>query len=285
MSESDAAAAITAAGLSYHTVYAVSEAPKGTVISQSIASGTIVNEKTVVTITVSNGTSQWSEWSETAPDGNTAQTEERTLWSYRTKNEIVQNTYPTDGLTVDDSKTIYGEWSEFGQWQSVPIIESDTERVETKTVYRTRSITPWSNWGTAEIIASDTVSVETRTRYIYRTYETKIIEGYEYNDWSDWSDWSDSLPDTDKIEFRQRTEYRSRPANPYGEWSDWSDTPAESTSASEVETSVQYRSSTRPVTYTCYSYTEWSDWSEAKPSENENTEIRSVTQYRFKVTN
>lgn len=284
MSESDAAAAITAAGLSYNTVYAVSEVPKGTVISQSIASGTIVNEKTVVTITVSNGTSQWSEWSDTAPDGNTAQTEERTLWSYRTKNETVQNTYPTDGLTVDDSKTVYGEWSEFGQWQSVPIIESDTERVETKTVYRTRSITPWSEWGTAEIIASDTVSVETRTRYIYRTYETKIIEGYEYNDWSDWSDWSDSLPDTDKIEFRQRTEYRSRPANPYGEWSDWSDTPAESTSASEVETSVQYRSSTRPVTYTCYSYTEWSDWSETKPAENENTEIRSVTQYRFKIT-
>ena len=284
MSESDAVAEITAAGLSYNTVYAVSETPKGTVVSQSISAGTIVDEKTIVTITVSNGTSQWSDWSETAPDENSVQTQERTLWSYRTKNEVIQNTYPTDGLTVDDSKTVYGEWSEFGQWQSVPIIESDTERVETKTVYRTRSITPWSNWGTAEIIASDTVSVETRTRYIYRTYETKIIEGYEYNDWSDWSNWSDSLPDTDKIEFRQRTEYRSRPANPYGEWSEWTDTPAESTSASEVETSVQYRSSTRPVTYTCYSYTEWSDWSEAKPAENENTEIRSLTQYRFKVT-
>lgn len=62
MSESDAVAEITAAGLSYNTVYAVSETPKGTVVSQSISAGTIVDEKTIVTITVSNGTSQWSDW-------------------------------------------------------------------------------------------------------------------------------------------------------------------------------------------------------------------------------
>lgn len=284
MSEADAIATISAAGLSYRTVYAVSDLPKGTVISQDIATGAVVDEKTVITITVSNGASEWSEWSDSAPDGNAVQTEERTLWSYRTKNETVQSTYPTDGLTVDDSKTVYGEWSEFGDWQTAPIIESDTERVETKTVYRTRSIAPWSEWSTEEITASDTVAVETRTRYIYRTYETNTVEGYEYNDWSEWSDWSDSLPDTDKIEFRQRTEYRSRPADPYGEWSDWSDTPAETTLTSEAEASVRYRSSTRSVTYTCYSYTEWSEWSETKPAEAENTELRSVKQYRFKVT-
>lgn len=71
------------AGLSYSIVYAVSgTVPKGTVISQSINTGTLVDTGTVITITVSNGSTDLSDWTEVLPDGVSA-AEQKTQYSYR----------------------------------------------------------------------------------------------------------------------------------------------------------------------------------------------------------
>ena len=337
LSSGNAAASAENAGLSYAIVYAVSATvPKGTVISQSIDTGTLVNSGTVVTITVSNGNTELSDWTEALPDGVSA-AEQKTEYSYREKQTVTQNGSPVSGWTVDETLTSYGEWSGYGEWQFETISSSDTVRVESQIFYRSRSIEPWSSWSMNPILEAPDITVETRTVYSYRTFETMVrdyytqIDGwsfqkqimsqilcdwtiseppdgaqniesatingalhyrwtidkvqYQYIRYSDWSEWSDSSFAGVNVETRTGIQYRSRPANPYGAWSSWTSTPISSSGTLDVESATMYRSSTRSVTYTCYSYTDWSDWSDASVNAGPSVEVRTRTLYRYKIVN
>lgn len=104
LSSDNAAASAENAGLSYSIVYAVSgTVPKGTVISQSINTGTLVDTGTVITITVSNGSTDLSDWTEVLPDGVSA-AEQKTQYSYREKQIVTQTGSPVSGWTVDDAR-------------------------------------------------------------------------------------------------------------------------------------------------------------------------------------
>ncbi len=335
LSAENAAASAADAGLSYSVIYAVSgTVPKGTVISQSINTGTLVDAGTVITITVSNGNTELSDWTEVLPDGVSA-AEQKTQYSYREKQTVTQADSPVSGWTVDDSLTSYGAWSSFGEWQTAVISSSDTVRVESQTFYRSRSVEPWTAWSMNPILESPDITVETRTVYSSRTYETMIrdyytqIDGwsfqkqimsqilcdwtiseppegaqniesatingslhyrwtidkvqYQYIRYSDWSEWSTSAADGVNTEVRTGLQYRSRPANPYGAWSGWTSAPISPSASLDVESEVMYRSSTRTVTYTCYSYTDWSDWSDAEVNGGRAVEVRTRTLYRYKI--
>ena len=108
---------------------------------------------------------------------------------------------------------------------------------------------------------------------------------YQYIRYSDWSEWSDSSFAGVNVETRTGIQYRSRPANPYGAWSSWTSTPISSSGTLDVESATMYRSSTRSVTYTCYSYTDWSDWSDASVNAGPSVEVRTRTLYRYKIVN
>lgn len=263
LTEADAVAKAKAEGLSASVSYAVSTSvPKGTVISQDLASGAMVDTGSTVTLSVSNGTSEWSEWSETKPAGN-AVIESKTQWSFREKKIATQEGSPIDGWTVDTAKTAYSEWGDWTEWSTTPELASDTAEVESKIQYSSRTVEQWSEWD-FHPVTDPGMEVESRT--VYRNAEN--------------TDWVTEPPTADAAAY---TQFRFRSQNPYGEWSEFADGEVTASDTLEVQTRVVYRARTRTVTYTCYTYTEWSEWSDTEAVASETIEVDTRTLYRCKV--
>lgn len=212
---------------------------------------------------------RWSDWSETATPGS----ESKTQYSSRTKTVKTQTGSPISGWEVDSSLTAYGDWSEWGAWGDMPVSESDTVKVETRTVYKTRARSGWVTGG-APAGAED---VKERTVYMY----CEIVDGVP-------GEWQGPVTEVPQApEGKHYVSYDTVQSNyvPAGtEWSDWS---AEAVSVSDtldVMTNTQYRSCTRSVTYTCYTWSAWSEWSDSVISPSANTEVRTRKLYRYKIS-
>ena len=293
LSSDNAAASAANAGLSYSIVYAVSgTVPKGTVISQSINTGILVDTGTVITITVSNGSTDLSDWTEVLPDGVSA-AEQKTQYSYREKQIVTQTGSPISGWTVDNAQTTYGAWSSFGEWQTSAISSSDTVKVESQIFYRSRSIEPWTAWSMIPILESSDITVETRTVYSYRTYETMVQDYYTQID--GWSfqkqimsqilcDWTISEPPegaqniesatiNGSLHYRWTIDKVQYQYIRYSDWSEWTTSATEGANT-EIRTGLQYRSRAANP------YGAWSSWTSTPISSSSSLDVESATMYR-----
>lgn len=309
MKKEDAIAKITAAGLTVKEIYAIStDAEKGVIISQNIEAGALVDEGSSVTITIGNGTSEWSDWLETLPSGVTGSdiTENKTVWSYRDKETKTFNDHIPEGWTADNSQTQYGEWSDFGEWSETQVFESDSVKVESKTQWRSRNriITGWSDWTDwtiEEAVASESKKVEKKIMYRYRTYEEttsteKDLAGWveiSHSDSETYCEWTTNTPpssiDPSSIETRTgasgATEYRWKIKTTiyyyikYSEWSDWSETRPVGTKI-EVDAKNYYRSCTA-----VYGFGDWSEWGDTKINASDNLDVDTRVMYRSSTRN
>ena len=112
----------------------------------------------------------------------------------------------------------------------------------------------WSDWSTQQVEANATTQVETKTQYRSRS----VSEKSEYSAWSSWSSWSDtSAKETDLKDVESKKMYRSSTASEstqysaWSAWSAWSTTAVTGSDLKQVETKTD-----TTVTYT-YSYRHW----------------------------
>ena len=202
----------------------------------------------------------------------------------------------------DSSTTSY--WSEFTDWSTTPVTESDTVNVESKTQYsyRTMSTTTstspsldgwtqsgstvtysnwgsWSGWSLTAQTASTTKAVETRTVYVYFHYCASSTQfapstSYTYGKYGPhyvYSTTKYSMPN------KSSTGYY------YGTISGHGCEKTGCTSYYYKGTATQYRYRTRTAT-TTYSYYKWSDWSawgDAVQTASSTKEVKTQTVYRY----
>lgn len=109
--------------------------------------------------------------------------------------------------------TIYD--SETGYTYTTVVTRVDTPRkyywYRTKTLSSTTYYysrwTDWSDWGTKAVSETDTVKVETKTLYRSREIYGDVI--YRFWRWSDWIDWTLQKPEeTDEVDVESRMVYR-----------------------------------------------------------------------------
>jgi hypothetical protein len=176
----------------------------GVVIEQLPAAGTVQNEGTVITLTVSKGVDpetivesespeveesaaetnstsketttgkktswKWSDWSTTVPSSS-SEYETKDQYRYRTRETTAYSGSSLDGWTWYDT---VATWSDYGAW---------------------------SDWSTSEYYNDDSTKVETKTQYRYRDESTSTSTSY--GDWSSWQDGAISSSSTLEVETRQ----------------------------------------------------------------------------------
>ena len=176
----------------------------------------------------------WSEWADELPDYATTdkyEIEEQVLYRSRQLETTSSTaTNAMDGWELYDTKTAggYGAWS---QWGNQPVTGTNSNQVETRTMYRYRTKetstgnTPsksgwelynttytngdfgnWSGWQTDAVTGSDTRQVGTKTQYSFRD----VSISQEYSAWSDWGGWSatkQATSDLQKEESRTTWSY------------------------------------------------------------------------------
>lgn len=113
-----------------------SSVPYGSVLSQSPAANTSLTEGSKVTITLSKGP-DWSAWSETNPNLNTAQydIQQETRYRYRDKETTTSGNSSLSGWTQYNSSWEWGNYGGWSDWSTSYTSNSDSRQTEQKTQY------------------------------------------------------------------------------------------------------------------------------------------------------
>lgn len=273
-SESDAIAALEALGLTVTTSYEKSsQVAQGKVISQSVASGTVMKSGQSVSLVVSLGEetvnkvmAQWSDWVAELPDGvnkSSYDIEDKTQYSYRDKSTTTSTSSSLDGWTQYDKVTTKGEYGEWSAWSTQKPEAKSNRQIEEKKQYASSD---YQTTSTEEANLAGWTLINTETKY--RDH---------YGDWSAWSETEYTASDTRKVEDKDQYQYRtrswtsqnnnssmsgwtcddSRTSVSYGEWSEWTETPITGSSTLEVATEDRTRQVQTGTRYHYYRYKYW----------------------------
>ena len=245
-----------------------SSVPYGSVLSQSPAANTSLTEGSKVTLTLSKGP-DWSAWSETKPNLNTAQydIQQETRYSYRDKETTTSGSSSLgDGWICENNKTEKA-WSGWSDWQNSNVSGSADVEVRTryidptyKTVYR------YFHYCNGRGYAANVYT----GNYVHRhemTFDT-VLTKYEYNSGGSKLYHSDKACEYGCKKWYPGTYYTNA-------------TPTEE----RVEVTAgytQYSYRTAIYTYHYYRWGNWSNYSTSGVSANENREVQSKTYYRYR---
>lgn len=125
------------------------------------------------------------------------------------------------------TKETVEQFSDWSPWDETAYVETQTRKVEARTVYRYRIAqtetkyyyyrwSEWSPWGTAEYSENDSRQVEVRT--VYRSRESNAQTIYHFYRWPEgWTDWSFSAPEaSESVQVEREICYRYRPGGGEG---------------------------------------------------------------------
>ncbi len=195
------------------------------------SSESVQTENSHEVISVSN-VAGWSEWSEILPaEVNSDHYEIEEREQIRTCAAETTNSSQPDmeGWELYNSVES-GGWSEWSNWSDTRVDASESQEIETQTVYRYRNketttssnssmsgwelydktVTgstygSWSAWGETKVNESNTLDVEEKTQYRYRD----ITTSQQWGSWGSWSAWQDgAVTSNDSTEVETRTLYR-----------------------------------------------------------------------------
>lgn len=238
------------------------------IVVDSYSSGVPIAK--AVTATVDQGLA-WSDWSDTPPaEGEYTDIETRTVYRYRDKEFSTSNSETKDGWTRTDDEPTY-VWSDYGSWSSwskTKVTESDSRKVETKTVTDSAAYTKYNlyyyrYWNTAYNKyyytygsgmggTKYTKTVKSTEVKFYKDYENGKYKGYVKN--SGYYNFSGEvwfLSSTENVPAVTHTEYR-------------------------------YADRSKIYTYKFYRWLDWSDWSTSAVTETDTREKESKVQYRYR---
>lgn len=228
------------------------------------------------------------------------------------------NTYQVDAVNAEGAvigrsalESVYAvskSWGSWSSWSTQKPTANSTTQVESKTQYRSRSITKkqeytdwssWSAWDTTAVASSNLVDVETKAvaEPIYKT-----VTKYSYSRWRYWK------TSTDAWSYSY-AKYTTTPANGgvYGGQGSWQYKTTSSplavdhkTDGRNVYSGIWYNQSTstetvqdgtKNVTYyrsrtrtqeLVTTWSSWSSWGDAYLQENSTREVETRTVYRYR---
>ena len=260
---SNAQSSITSAGFKVKVVEGYSDSvSSGYVIKQSPSGNTSAYKNDTITITVSKGKSNWSDWVTSLPSGVST-----------------SNGYEIDTRTEYRSRSIsservVGDWSGWSGWSTDRQSTNDNKQEDSKQQYRYyRFVCPncgddWYGYTTCFSCG--------RAKYVYGSSDwgSGIVEGVHYM-WYDLPkdsiSWSKATSDSTAIRAKlgtnvywyylntipgdyywSRTVYRYRTRDVssrtvYGSWSSWTTDKITSSSSLDVETRKVYKYRVKPV--------------------------------------
>jgi beta-lactam-binding protein with PASTA domain len=286
-SQAEAQSAITGAGLAFggvtQTKYSDS-VPNGVVISQEPAAGGSVQRGTSVSVVLSKGASQWSEWVESLPSGVTSATHEienKNQARTRTKETTTSSSSSMEGWIADGQVTSWGNYGDWTGWStSNPGGNTDSREVEQRSetvsylviCYQTQDANdPYNRWFRDFSLNGNYAGYGARASYGEHYYEWTVSRG-EY----------DSLPRIGPGGWRN--EFQSGYNKTTGSTGISGNERIWFKKNENKETQYHYRERTQIITYKFYRWTDWGAWQDGTGSTSGNTEAenRSLSRYREK---
>ncbi|MBR0509690.1 MAG: chitobiase/beta-hexosaminidase C-terminal domain-containing protein [Clostridia bacterium] len=206
-------------------------------------------------------------------------------------------------VVTKEESAEYTYWSDWTDWQTAAVNESDTKEVETKVQYsyrdkQTTSSTDaslsgwtqdgssvsygswgsWSGWSLTSQTKTDTKDVETRTVYYYYHYcdgngNFAPSTGYTYGKYG-----PHTLYSTTKLKI-DRT---STTGLSIADGEKKCEKNCGSYYYGGTKTQYRYRTRTKTTTYTYWKWGEWSDYSDAVAIASDNKQVQTRTVYRYR---
>lgn len=214
-------------------------------------------------------TREWSEWSETVPEGK-ENVETRIEYSYRDKETKTSSASSMSGWTKYD--TTY-TWSDYGAWvdsKTVPVTASESRQVEVRQV-------------------SDNNSYEEEVYFYYKRPGALDFcpwdgGGWEYREYTWRSNDGSVRPKQWRVEEGQMS-YAMDPGNfswgVYYNWELWW-MKSQRTVPATTHKEYRYRDRSKIYTYHYYKWTDWSGYSPEPVTASDSKEVRTRTVYRYK---
>ena len=256
-----------------------SSVPYGSVLSQSPAANTSLTEGSKVTITLSKGP-DWSAWSETNPNLNTAQydIQQETRYRYRDKETTTSGNSSLSGWTQYNSSW---EWGNYGGW---------------------------SDWSTSYTSNSASRQTEQKTQYGYYHYKLTFAQGGigyypiskdQYNQFARKHGYTQAVSEERKVVYYDNALSKSSnltysgigsfdcyPHQCVGECGDATYASGNKRASylyyEGTRTLYRYQDRSKIYTYYYYRWGNWSGYSKTAVTDNENRQVETKTYYRYR---
>ena len=207
---SEAIRQLESLGVKVKTEYVDSETvAKDKVISQSVATGTLLGTNVSVKLTVSQGTEEinqivasnpWSAWETSLPaDYNVFNydLETKTQYSFRDKSTMESYEANLPGWTLYDQTTKKGEYGPWSAWSTTHPGENADREIEQKTQYA------------YSYYKDDEWQIDNPNKEGWNLDSSKT-EPFYADDYSGWSNWSSGTPYTSSETRKVQIQYRSK---------------------------------------------------------------------------
>ena len=195
-----------------------------------------------------------------------------------------------DSSKAQITRTLYRNWSNWSDWSVTnPGTGTDEKKVETTTMYRSRTFSSWSACSSTSTWSDSKYSENNLTKNVERTvYRSKSVN-------TTWTTTAGSEVYASKTQYCKQT-------RAVGDWTSYSTTnPGNSSSTQEVRTATGYRYKAVDSTWTTTKGSEvynektqyclstrtvgdWSSWTTTAASTTATQDAESATGYRYRNT-
>lgn len=240
----------------------------------------------------------WSEWSASeASQSSTRQVETKDQYRYRDRETTTSSSSSLSGWSQYDSSWTWGDYGAWSNWSSDPATDSESRRVESKTQYRSRTITyvsgytnwsDWGNWQFAYIGEDDLTDVETRTVWGYYYFQCPYCGAHQHGYGTCWT-WDGGCGRPTNAETGAWHEIWSPISWSNAGLRDWYGTGHYYTYINgelvfqwldNGGPTTQYRCRTRSTTSTP-TYSSWTDWSDTPKTASSTLEVETQKVYHY----